>query len=132
MISSTKTFQNYEGKEELRNQLILKNKNLKTFLMNMAELTQNKEYLEKLVRTNDPFIKLVAMFNPLVTNEISNRLNELKKDKNEIIRYDAEYIETQQMIMLEAQNIDSIADKKQDEENKSTALLKFKRKYSIN
>ncbi|MCL4383375.1 MAG: hypothetical protein M1168_00080 [Candidatus Marsarchaeota archaeon] len=132
MISSTKTFQNYEGKEELRNQLILKNKNLKTFLMNMAELTQNKEYLEKLVRTNDPFIKLVAMFNPLVTNEISNKLDELKKDKNEIIRYDAEYIETQQMIMLEAQNIDSIADKKQDEENKSTALLKFKRKYSIN
>ncbi len=98
----------------------------------IAEHTRNEEQIKYLLRNGDLATKAIAMFNPLVANEISNKLDELKKDKNEIIRYDAEYIETALMLRIGALSIDGIADKKAEEYKEMLKNAPKQKQISIN
>ena len=98
----------------------------------MAEHARSHEQIEHLLRTGNTITKAIAMFNPLITTEISNKLDKLKNDKNEIIRYDAEYIEKEQLLALNAHSIDFVADKKAEEEKQRKINYKKFLRTAIN
>ena len=85
----------------------------------MAEHTRNTKQLEYLLANGDPVTKVVAMFNPTIGKMTGDKLAELKNDKNPFVSFAADYIEKEQLLRFNAYSIDSVADKKIEEEKQN-------------
>jgi len=90
----------------------------------VAEYTKNEEQLKYLLRDGSTSTKLIAMFNPLILNIPLNAIDELKKDKNKFIKFNANVIEISKMLRLDAISIDSIADKEINKQKNKIQLIK--------
>ncbi len=97
-----------------------------------AEQTKNTKQLEYLLANGDPVTKVVAMFNPTIGKITGDKLAELKNDKNPFVSFAADYIEKEQLLRLNAYSIDSIADKKIEEEKQNKMNYKKFIRVSIN
>ncbi len=99
------------------------NKNVEGAINNDVEIeraiaahTSNNEQIQGLLRHGDPGSKIIAMFNEnsadiLLYNKIE--IENLKKDPNPIVRFDANVFDIDGMLRLSAFNVDTEAAKKE-------------------
>ncbi len=87
---------------------------IKAYIESIAEHTRNESQLNYLLETGDSDVRLVTMFNQLITgNVINNKLDKLERDKNPFVSFDAKYIKIEQMLAIKAVNVDDVADQKE-------------------